>query len=222
MVARLVVALLVLGGLAVLLTQRWLPPAGSGQVSAVGTLEATEVSVAAEVTARIRNVAVVEGQPVRVGDVLVQLDDALPQLQYRQAGSAEQQVLAVQLARYTLVSPIDGVVLRRTAEPGEVAVAGAPLLALVDRTHVDLTVYLLQRELARTYVGQPVSVDAEALPGLSARGSVRSIAERAEFTPRNAQTPRDRLNLVYAVKVRLEAPDPRLKPGMSVVARFED
>ena len=65
-------------------------------------------------------------------------------------------------------------------------------------------------------------VEAEALPGARFLGTVRSVAERAEFTPRNTQTPRDRLNLVFAVKVRVSNPDRRLKPGMSVVVRFAE
>lgn len=212
----LVLALLV----GLLLARRWVALGGAGELVARGTLEATEVTIASEVTARIREVTVVEGQAVRAGDVLVRLDDTVLQLQYRQAGPAEQQLLGAQLSRYTLTAPVSGVVQRRSAEPGEVAVMGAPLLVLVDRTRLDLTVYVLQRDLGRVYVGQPVLVEAEALPGVTARGVVSAVAERAEFTPRNTQTPRDRLNLVYAVKIQLQELDRRLKAGMSVVARF--
>lgn len=219
---RVLLGLVAIVGLSALVAHRWFGAPAAAQLVAVGTLEATEVSIAAEVTARIREVAVVEGQAVRKDDLLVVLDDTLPALQYRQATPAEQQVLGVQLTKYRLVAPLDGVVLRRHAEPGEVAVAGAPLLTLADRSYLDLKVYLLQRELPRVFVGQPVRIEAEALPQLAAYGEVRSIAERAEFTPRNVQTPRDRLNLVYAVKIRLYAPDARFKPGMSVVARFEE
>ncbi|HVB96969.1 MAG TPA: HlyD family efflux transporter periplasmic adaptor subunit [Chloroflexota bacterium] len=53
-----------------------------------------------------------------------------------------QQIIAVQLEKYTLRAPRDGVILRRSAEPGEVAVVGAPLLVLADLSKPELTVYV--------------------------------------------------------------------------------
>ena len=138
---------------------------------------------------------------MHAGDVLVRLDDSLPQLQYRLGDAADQQVLQVQLSKYVLTAPLGGVVLRRSAEPGEVALVGAPLLIVADVANLDVTVYVLERDLGRIYVGQPVAVEAEASPGMSFPGIVRSVADQAEFTPRNVQTQRDRLNLVFGVKV---------------------
>ena len=53
-------------------------------------------------------------------------------------------------------------------------------------------------------------------------GEVSAVKDRAEFTPRNTQTPKDRQNLVFAVTVRVRNADHRLKPGMSALARFQD
>jgi HlyD family secretion protein len=198
----------------------WYVPAPAGPVTALGTLEATEVSVSSEVSARIQDVLVVEGQAVHAGDIVVRLDDTLPQVQYRQGAAADQQLLQVQLSKYVLTAPLSGVVLRRSAEPGEVALPGVPLLVVADVLNLDLTVYLPQRDLARVYVGQAVAVEAEAIPGAPVFGTVRSIADRAEFTPRNTQTSRDRLNLVFAVKAHVPNADRQLKAGMSVVTRF--
>lgn len=220
---RLIAGLLALAVFVVVgLLRGWFAPPATGPLTALGTLEATEVTISAEVNARIRQVLAVEGQAVQAGDVLVRLDDAVPQLQYRLGTPAEQQVLQLQLEKYTLTAPVAGVVLRRSAEPGEVATVGAPLLTLADLSQLEATAYLPQRDLGRVYVGQPVTLEAEALPGARFLGTVRSVAERAEFTPRNTQTPRDRLNLVFAVKVRVSNPDRRLKPGMSVVVRFAE
>src|SRR5215471_14177884 len=82
---RLLVALLVLGVGGYFLVPRWFPPSSSGEIAALGTLEATEVTVSSEVSARIVEIPVEEGQTVRAGDLLVRLDDSAPQLQYRQA-----------------------------------------------------------------------------------------------------------------------------------------
>jgi multidrug resistance efflux pump len=215
-----VAGLALLALLAVALGRGWLAPAPVGPLTAMGSLEATEVIISAEVSARIREITVDEGQPVHAGDVLVRLDDTLPQLQYRLGAAADQRLLQVQLEKHTLTAPRAGVVLRRSAEPGEVALAGLPLLVVADLTRLELTVYVLQRDLSRVYVGQPIELEAEALPGASFAGTVRSVADRAEFTPRNTQTARDRLNLVFAVKAQVPNPDRRLKPGMSVAVRF--
>lgn len=218
---RAVAALAVLTLIGLLAWSRWMPHPAEGALQAVGTLEATEITIAAEVSARVADVPVSEGQPVRADDVLVRLDDSVPQLQSRVAGPLDRQLLQLQLSKYTLRAPADGVVLRRAVQPGEVAVPGAPLLTLSEGNHLDLTLYVLQRDLGRVQLGQRVMLEAEALPGEAFAGEVASVSSKAEFTPRNAQTPKDRLNLVFAVKVQVDGADGRLKPGMTVTARFE-
>jgi HlyD family secretion protein len=69
-------------------------------------------------------------------------------------------------------------------------------------------------------VGQPVSVTADPFPGRTFPGTVSSLNSRAEFTPRNVQTQRDRLNLVFGVNLRVANPDRLLKPGMPVDVVF--
>lgn len=204
------------------LWNRWLPAGRSGSLTALGTLEAVELTVSAEVTGRVVDVLVDEGDIVRPGDPLVRLDGSTLELQYRLAGPTERQFLSLQLEKYTLRAPQDGRVLRRAVQPGEVALPGAGLLTIADLTRLEVTLYLLQRDLGRVRPGAPVLVEAEALPGETYAGQVSSVADKAEFTPRNVQTPQDRLNLVFAVKVRLTNPDQRLKPGMSAVVRFRD
>jgi multidrug resistance efflux pump len=213
-------ALMALVGVA--LYRHWVVLGGPSSLTALGTLEATEVTISAEVSARIREVAAVEGQVVQAGQVLVQLDDTLPQLQYQLGTAAEQRVLAVQLEHYTVRAPLAGVVLRRSAEPGEIAQLGGPLLVVIDTARPKLTLYVLQRDLARVYVGQPVVLEAEALSGATFDGVVESVADQAEYTPRNTQTAKDRQNLVFAVKVRVDNADRRLKPGMNITARFAE
>ncbi|MEK7214116.1 MAG: efflux RND transporter periplasmic adaptor subunit [Chloroflexota bacterium] len=219
--ARIAAVVAVVAAAGWFLGARWMGPvAPDGALEANGTLEAVEATVSTQVLARVAQVLVNEGDAVVSDQPLVVLDSAIPELQRKLAPPAEQQLLSLQLEQYTLRSPRDGRVLRRAVEPGEVAVPGAGLLTVADSSRLELTVYVLQRDLGRVQAGAPVAVRAEALPGVGFGGTVTAIAEKAEFTPRNTQTPKDRLGLVFAVKVALSATDPRLKPGMSVTVRF--
>ena len=62
---------------------------------------------------------------------------------------------------------------------------------------------------------------ADSFPERAFAGRVRTIATRAEFTPRNVQTQKDRQNLVFAVTVRVPNPDGALKAGLPVDATFD-
>ena len=95
------------------------------------------------------------------------------------------------------------------------------VVAVADLTALEMTAYLLERDLGRVRVGQEVAVTADPFPGQSFSGVVTSTKQQAEFTPRNIQTQRDRLNLVFGVKIRVENPDGALKPGMPADATFE-
>ncbi len=133
-----------------------------------------------------------------------------------QVGKAQAAVAAlqVQLDKRTLRSPIDGVVTSRSAHAGEAAIAGATLLTIADLDEVRLTVYIPESELGRVYLGQEVQVEVDSFPGRSFLGTVSYISTEAEFTPKNVQTEKDQVNMVFAVRIRLPNPDHLLKPGM--------
>jgi multidrug resistance efflux pump len=190
-----------------------------GPLVASGTLEADEVLVGTEVNGRILGLAR-EGQAVQAGQVVAQLDDSLIQLQMRQVDSATQQQLVIQADRYQLRSPISGVVTRVPVHTGEVAAAGQTVVAVADLNALEMTAYVLERDLGRVKVGQEVAISADPFPGRTFNGVVTSTNQRAEFTPRNVQTQRDRLNLVFGVKIRVENPQGELKPGMPADASF--
>jgi len=137
-----------------------------------------------------------------------------------QVGKAQAAVAAlqVQLDKRTLRSPIDGVVTSRSAHAGEAAIAGATLLTIADLDEVRLTVYIPESELGRVYLGQEVQVEVDSFPGRSFPGTVSYISTEAEFTPKNVQTEKDQVNMVFAVRIRLPNPDHLLKPGMPAEA----
>jgi len=127
---------------------------------------------------------------------------------------AQVQGVEVQLKKVTLASPMDGVVLARSIEPGEVASPGATLFEVGQLSTLDLTVYLPEEQFARVTPGEQATVRVDAYPDRAFTAIVLRIADRAEFTPRNVQTVEGRKNTVFAVRLRIANPDLALKPGM--------
>ena len=116
----------------------------------------------------------------------------------------------------SLRAPISGIVLTRAKEPGEVVLPGSRVLTVIKLDEVKTSFYLPNRELAAAAVGKRVSVVADTYPGQKFPGTIRWVSAEAEFTPRNVQTRQDRDRLVYRVKVVLQNPEQKLRPGMPV------
>jgi HlyD family secretion protein len=138
---------------------------------------------------------------------------AIAQAQVRQAEAAVRQVDAL-IAQLTLTAPMDGVVTSRSAQVGETATAGAPLLTIANLDEVTLVIYVPENRVGQVRLGQDVEVQVDSFPAQAFAGHVSNIAGEAEFTPRNVQTQEERVNLVFAVKVTIPNADQRLKPGM--------
>jgi len=114
----------------------------------------------------------------------------------------------------TLRAPVSGEVVSLAVHRGEVAAAGATLVTLADLSRLTLTVYVPQTQLGQVTLGQPATITVDSFPGRAFSGSVRHIADTAEFTPRNVATKEERVNLVFAVTLDVPNPDGALKPGM--------
>ena len=115
---------------------------------------------------------------------------------------------------YTVLSaPFDGVILVREAELGEVVSPGTPIITLADLDHIWLRVYLPETDLGKVRWGQTVNVRTDTYPGKNYRGRVSVIASDAEFTPKSVQTEKERVTLVYRIKIDVENPNHELKPG---------
>jgi len=115
---------------------------------------------------------------------------------------------------YAVRAPVSGRVVSRSIEEGEVAAPGVSLLEIADLRTLRLTLYVLETDLGAVRLGQSVSISVDAFPGREFMGTVVRIAGEAEFTPKNVQTPDERVNLVYAVEVSVPNPKGLLKPGM--------
>lgn len=127
-----------------------------------------------------------------------------------------------QIARSVVINPVSGVVLTTYAEPYELAMQGKPLYRIADLDTLVLRAYVSGGQLPSVRLGAEVAVivDDSADEVRTLPGSVSWIASDAEFTPRFIQTREERVNLVYAVKVRVPNLDGRLKIGMPGEVRF--
>jgi membrane fusion protein YbhG len=119
-----------------------------------------------------------------------------------------------------LLSPITGVVLHKNMEVGETAGPGTSILTLVDPQDIWLRAYVPETEIGRLKVGQAAAVMVDAFPGRRFDAAISEIASAAEFTPKNVQTKKERVNLVFRIKIAVKNPDGVLKPGLPADAEI--
>jgi HlyD family secretion protein len=133
--------------------------------------------------------------------------------------SIEQARQTLQLANITLGytvlrAPFSGVILVRQAELGEVMLPGSPVMTLADLDHIWLRGYISETDLAQVRWGQPATITTDSYRGKTFHGRVSFIASDAEFTPKSVETHKERVTLVYRIKIDIENPLHELKPGM--------
>ncbi|MBI1846323.1 MAG: efflux RND transporter periplasmic adaptor subunit [Candidatus Rokubacteria bacterium] len=119
-----------------------------------------------------------------------------------------------------LVSPLTGVVLRKNAEAGETLTPGVSIVTLLDTTDLWLRAYVSETDIGRVKVGQPATISVDAFPGRKFFATVSEVSSEAEFTPKNVQTKKERVNLVFRVKLAVKDTDGLLKPGMPADAEI--
>jgi len=167
--------------------------------------QAYEVAQAQERSARQKLGLVLEGsRPDQIDAArwqVTQAESALTQAQSR-------------LREARIVSPIDGVVLRKNLEAGETANPGVPILTLVNPKDVWLRAYVPETEVGRLKVGDTATLSVDAFPNRVFTGRLIEIGSEAEYTPRNVQTKKERVNLVFRIKIQIDNPEGILKPGL--------
>ena len=168
----------------------------NARTTASGTIEANEVRLGVVTGGIVDRVFVNEGDAVKKDQLLAVVREG--------SGNSSGSVR----------SPLNGIVLMRAAEPGEITTAGGALLVVADLSTVTLTVYIPEDQYGKIYLGQDLPVTVDSFPGKVFIGEVTHIADQAEFTPRNALTVQGRKNTVYAVKLTIPNPNLDLKPGM--------
>ncbi len=116
-------------------------------------------------------------------------------------------------------APCNGVVLTRAQEPGAVVQAGTTVLTVSLTRPVWVRAYIPEPDLGRTHPGMKVQVYTDSRPDRPYSGQIGYISPRAEFTPKNVETPELRTSLVYRLRVVVSDPDEGLRQGMPVTVR---
>ena len=137
----------------------------------------------------------------------------------RQA-TAQLDVQETLLKNAEVVAPMDGVVLVKSAEPGEVLAAGTTVVTLGNLAQPWLRAYINEQDLGRVKLGTAVKVTTDSFPGKTYTGRISFIASEAEFTPKQIQTQEERIKLVYRIKIDVDNPAGELKSNMPADAEI--
>ncbi|MBC2715130.1 MAG: HlyD family efflux transporter periplasmic adaptor subunit [Desulfobacteraceae bacterium] len=130
-------------------------------------------------------------------------------------------LVSTQMDKLTIRAPMDGVVLIRSIEAGEVLQAGMPAMSIGKLDELKVRVYIPVTEYGQLSLGQQANLTADSFAGETFIATVTRIAEKFEFTPQNVQTREGRQTTVYAIELTVENADGKLKPGMPVDVTFE-
>jgi len=120
----------------------------------------------------------------------------------------------IQMQYTQLRAPIAGTITSRNIEPGEVVTPSREVLTLSDLSRVDLKIFITESEIGKVKPGQKVEVRVDTFPDKIYTGYVSFISPEGEFTPKIIQTQKERVKLVYLVKVSIPNPNVELKTGM--------
>lgn len=210
-----------------------------------GTLETTKVIISSKISSDIIEFSVVEGDSVTKGQKLLELSCdnykvLSPQLNndYQRAvallkkghvSKAEFDIIErnkkdndLKLDWCTVKSPIDGIIITKFRENGEVVGAGTSLLSVADPYDIWAYFYVPHDEVYKLNVGQEIKGFLPEYPEKTFKGHILKINEEAEFTPKNVQTREERTRLVYGVKVKFANPQLILKSGMTIESYLND
>ncbi len=127
----------------------------------------------------------------------------------------------LKLSYTNLYSPMDGFIIIKSAEEGQLIQPGAIIFTLLDLKHPWLTAYINETDLGRVKLNQEVNVKTDTYHGKIYKGRISFISQEAEFTPKYIQTKEERVKLVYRIKVDLNNQSLELKPGMPAEAYIQ-
>jgi len=161
-----------------------------------------------------------QGNPIPAGAsgaAITQLQQARINVQVAQDNL---NLMDAQIGEMTVTAPVAGVVMTRDVEPGNVVNPGASLFTIGRLDRLTITVYIPEDRYGEISLGQAATVTVDSFPGETFHALVIYISDQAVFTPRNVQTASGRVTTVYAVKLSLQDPAGKLKPGMPADVSF--
>ena len=116
-------------------------------------------------------------------------------------------------------APADGVVESLDLRPGDLVAPNQPVARVLEPGQLWVRVWVPEPSLGHVRVGQAVAITVDSFPGREFPGKVVEIRQQGEYTPRNVQTLKQRMDQVFGVKVAVD-PTPELKPGMAALVRL--
>ena len=217
----------------------------SEKFSYAGTLETTKVILSSKVASDITSFPVLEGDAVKEGDILLEMScDTYKVLSTQIDNDFERASILfkngdisqsdfdtfdrnkkdndLKLEWCQVKSPINGTIVTKFREKGEVVSAGTTLLSLADPYDIWAYFYIPHDKVHTIAVGQEITGFLPEIKNQTFKGKVLKINEEAEFTPKNVQTREERTRLVYGIKVQFENPDLILKSGMTIETYLDE
>ena len=131
-----------------------------------------------------------------------------------QAAEAALELAETQLGYTELKAPFGGIITSRNIEPGEVVSLGQEVFSLADLSSVELKIFVDETDIGKVKPGQEATVNVDSFPNKVYKGKVAYISPEGEFTPKIIQTHKERIKLVYLVKLLIPNTDLELKSGM--------
>ena len=151
------------------------------------------------------------------GAGLFQLQQARINLQ---AAQNALNLLNDQIAKMTITAPVDGLVMARSVDPGDIVNPATELLSLARLNDLTITVYIPEDSYAKIKLGQTATVSVDAFPGQSFTATVVSISSQPEFLPRTTKTVSASQSTVYAIRLQLNDATGKIKSGMPADVSF--
>jgi HlyD family secretion protein len=130
--------------------------------------------------------------------------------------NAQKATLAIQIGYTTVISPLGGYIQSDPVEIGEVVMTGSALFEIVNLSDTWVEIYINETEIPFVHLNDTADVYLDSDPQTPLKGTVSFISQKAEFTPRNVQTRKERVKQVFAVRVRVDNSTQRFKPGLPV------
>lgn len=123
-------------------------------------------------------------------------------------------IIKVQLKNSKIYTPVDAVVISKNFEETEMVGSGVPVITAADLEHPWIYIFIPEDQISRYKLGEKAKISLDSFPNKKFDGTISRIYEKSEFTPKFIQTERERVTLVYRVKVAVENPDLVIKPGI--------
>lgn len=195
-----------------------------GMIYGSGIIETNEIDVSSKVVGRITFLGVKEGQRVSAGQLIARLDDldkaakdfARAEKLFEDKIIPADQLEVAQKVKdnYVIIAPITGTVILQELFQGEVVTPGTPIVTLADTDDLWVKIYIPEHYIGKVKNGSMADIEVDSFPREVFSGRVTYISDQAEFIPKNIQTKEERINQVFAVRVKITNKEQKLKIGM--------